>query len=243
MVQNLRIYEHPATVFCVYEEVMRDPNFFLINKILNTKKLREQFEEYLNLSIFDEQSEDRVKVLILNRTEKNIFKWLAKKKFDFDYNYNLLKDKFKTLYEESPALDMYRALGRMVSEPFLKCMYIYHPTQDKRIMYDIVTTFGKDNKDKVKFVTGPYLDVIEAIGPDINLYVDNDANRIAPLLHMEERRYNTFMVAQYGYNYEFVPYSVNPQLKEDLVRFSTKYKINLVEFVPFKVTKEGLGNG
>ena len=241
--ENVRLYQNPATVFCVYDEVLRNSNFFLIKKILDTEKLREQFDEYLDLSIFDSQSDDRIKVLILNRTEKNILKWLAKKEFDYDFNLKLLRNKFKTLYEESEPLDMFRALLKMTEEPFLKHIYIYHPEQDRRVMYDIVKSFGEKNKTKVTLVTGPYLDSIEAIGADINLYIDNDAERIAPLLHMEERRLNAFMVAQYGYNYEFIPDAILPKLKEDLDRFSNKYKINLVEFVPFKVSLEGLCNG
>ena len=235
-----RLVENPVNVFITFDEVMRDQNTFIIHLILDNENIRKQLESYIDLSIFECQSEGRIRTLLLNRDKKNILEWLSKKPFDYEVNYQKMYSKFPRMYEDSPPLDMYRTVSRFLDEPFVRNVFVYGRSSDVRVVFDLKQTFGKN--DKLHYVTGPYLDAISAIGK-IDLFIDNDVERLAPVMYMPEHRYATFMVARYGYNYEFVTYSKEPQLKGDVVKHSIREKINLVEFLPFKVNRESISNG
>ena len=231
----------PITAIITYPEVMRDQNTFILKLITTNKMLRKQFDNYLNLRRFDSQSDEHNHVKILTRPTKNLLEWLAKKEFDYESNYNKLYDKYPHMFEDSAVLDMYRTVCQIINESFVKKIFIYSPARDKRIMYDIVKTFGKNSK--LTYVTGHYLDAATAIGK-IDLFVDSDLERMSPLMLFPQYKHSIFMVAKYGYNYEKDPLSKNDiTLKNGASSLAAKKQINLLEFTPFKVTKEALRNG
>lgn len=235
-----RLFEKPITVFLPYNEILRDHNTFLLHLIMETPNLRKQLEPYISFERFECQSDTRIRVLILNRTKKNLLEWLAIKKFDYETNYRKLYEKFPQMFEESPPLDMYIALTSMAKEEFVKRIVIYGERKDIRTMYDIAQTFDKNKK--VQYVTGPYLDAISAVG-EIDLFVDSDIDRLSAVMYMPQYYNSTFMIAQYGYNYELVKGEKTPQLKGRIVSHAIRKKINLVEFVPFSVKYEHTVNG
>ena len=235
-----RLFEKPITVFVPYNEILRDHNTFLIHLIMDTPNLRKQFEQYISFERFECQTDLRIRVLIMNRPKKNILEWLAIKKFDYEKNYQKLYDKIPQMFEESPPLDMYVALTNMVREEFVKRIIVYGEKRDIRTMYDLSHIFNKS--EKIQYVTGPYLDVVSAIG-EIDLFVDNDIDRMSAVMYMPEYYGSTFMIAQYGYNYELPAGEKTPQLKGRIVNHAIRKKINLVEFIPFKLKYEHTVNG
>ena len=235
-----RLFENPITVFVPYNEILRDHNTFLLHLIMDNPNLRKQFEPYISFERFECQTDMRIRVLIMNRTKKNILEWLAIKKFDYEKNYRKLYEKFPQMFEESPPLDMYVALTNMVREDFVKRVIIYGEKRDIRTMYDLSHTFNKN--EKIQYVTGPYLDVISAIR-EIDLFIDNDIDRLSAVMYMPEYYGSTFMIAQYGYNYELPAGETTPQLKGRIVNHAIRKKINLVEFIPFKLKYEHTVNG
>lgn len=224
-----------------YDEVLRDPNTFILKLILSKKNIRDQMEKYINLKRFDCQTDEHNHAIMTARKKKNILEWLAYKKFDYEKNYDTFHSKYIHTYEKSQALEMYRALTNIIDQAFVKKVYIYNKTEDKRQMYDLFKTFGKN--DKIVYVNGNYLDVVERIG-DINIIIDNDIDRIAPLFSYPTYANTLFMVGRYGYNYEENKALENGyELKGGLTKFVAKHKINLVEFSPMKITPEVLRNG
>lgn len=208
---------------------------------MSNKHIRTQLENYINLKRFVSQTDQHNHAIITIRKKKNLLEWLSYKKFDYEKNYSLLYEKYLHMYEQSPALEMYRALTSILDQSFVKTVYIYNRTEDKRQMYDLFKTFGKN--DKIVYVNGNYLDVIERIG-DIGVIVDNDIDRISPLFSYPTYAKTLFMVGRYGYNYQENPILEDSyELKDGLTRFVAKHKINLVEFNPIKVTEEMIRNG
>ena len=240
MFDALKIREYPARIFCVYENVFRDHNFFLLKKIMEDSNLRRQLEDFIDLSRFEQQCDARIQALLLHRHEQNILKWLATRKFDYDYNYKALHEHWLMMYEESPKLVFFEAFQKMLQEDFLKELFIYSKEFDKRIAHDIVKNLG--HKDKVVYVTGQYMSVIERIG-EINMFIDHDVSRISPILRMPEKTVNSFLIAQYGYNYEWVNGKQLPQLKDDVTGYANRNHMTVAEFVPFKLTLECMADG
>ena len=235
-----RLFENPITILLPYNEILRDHNTFLLHLIMDNPHLKSQFEKYISFDRFECQTDERIRVLLMNRTKKNFLEWLAIKKLDYEINYRKLYYKFLYMFEESPLLDMYSTLLNFANEEFVKRIIVYGEKRDKRIMYDIYKTFV--NNKKVEYVTGPYLDVISAIG-EINLIIDNDIDRMSAVMYMPEYYTSTFMIAQYGYNYEMVRGIKSPQLKNGIVKHALRKKINLIEFLPFNIKYEDTMNG
>lgn len=236
---DARLYERKLTALVTYDEVLRDPNVFLLHLILDVPKIRKQFKDYFDEEKFDCQSEAKIHTMLLNRTVKNFLEWGALKEFDYERNYDKMYHQFKSMYEKSPALAMYDAFVQMIKESFLDKMFIWNPKEDRRQEYDIVKTFGKN--PKVQYVTGPYLDVVDAIG-EIHIFVDNDIDRLDPVIRTKKYRHANFSVARYGYNYEIGEQKL-PMLKNDIASFVSRYHISLAEFLPFKVSIGDTLNG
>lgn len=236
-----KVYETPATILISYDEVFRNHNFFLIKKIMNNPKLKNQFEKYINLSVFDEQTDSRIKVLIMNREKKNILEWLAIKEFDYEYNYDKLYSKELLMFVESPMLDMMKSMIKLSEEPFIDKIYIYGGLiKDKRKEFDIHLNF-KDTT-KLIFVTGNYEEVVDRIF-GINVIIDSDINRITPIIKKEEYQNIIYMIAQYGYNYEINKNSKEIVLKNNIENFIKENNIILNKFLPFNIKHEDLYNG
>ena len=236
---DARIYERKINTLVTFDEVLRDPNIFLLHLILDVPKVRKQFTGYFDIERFSCQSEERIRTIMLNRDKKNFLEWGALKEFDYESNYNKMYHQFPGMYEESPPLDMFRAVSRMINEPFVKNMFIWNPVEDRRQEYDIVQTLGKN--PKIQYVTGPYLDVVDAIG-DIQVFIDNDIERLFPVIQNGRYFRSNFFIARYGYNYTLSKTGI-PILKEDCTNFAFKYSISLSEFLPFNISPEGISNG
>lgn len=233
-----RLYDNPINILVRYNEIFRDHNFFLLKLIMDNPNLKKQFEKYVSFERFECQTDERIKVLLLNREKKNILEWLAFKKFDYELNYRKLYYKFLTMFEESPVLDIYSAIVNLVHEDFVKQIFVYGDRRDKRVMFDLSRTFI--NNKKIHYVTGPYMEIVSTINK-IDLFIDNDIERIAPLMFMEKYYPSTFMIAKYGYNYNII--SGRPMLKGNIISNAIKKKINLVEFYPFDIKYEHTING
>lgn len=235
------LFSSPVNVLVSYNEVLRDPNTFILKLITRRKSLRYQLEKYIDVSRFDNQSDSHNHVALTVRSEKNILKWLATKEFNYESNYSKLYDEYPNMFEDSTPLEMYRALSLSIQQSFVNKVYVYNKVSDKRQMYDLYKTFGKT--DKLVYVNGDYLDVIDKMGT-IEVIIDNDIDRISPLFSYKRFQKTMFMIARYGYNYSVNPVVENSlELKDGLSRLAVRRKINLVEFSPIKVTKESLRNG
>lgn len=236
-----RIFERPITIFISYDNIFRDHDFFIIKKILDNPKLKKQFENYIDLSRFECQTDSRIQVMLLERNKKNIFEWLAIKEFDFEFNYNKFYDKEKMMFLLSPKLEMYNVIKRFIEEPFVEKIHIYGgPRNDKRKMFDLYKNL-KDSP-KISFSVGNFNEVLNDLF-GINVIIDYDLDRLIPLIKNEEYHNVIFMVADYGYNYEINKKNNKNILKENIEEYVSKNEIYLNRFKPFKIKEEDLLDG
>lgn len=229
------LFTSQLTFLISYEQVVKDPNEFILDIILHNDHLKKQFSKYLDLSRLVNNSSEHNRFLLVTRTKKNILEWLAKVPFDYELNYKKLYDKYPQMYRNSTPLSMYNALATALVKPFTSRVYLYHPTKDKRIMYDIAKAFGRC--DKITFCSGNYLDVLNHIGK-VDVIIDNDIDRVTPAIENLAYSRGSLYLARYGYNYELDKRSTEGfTLRNDMVRMAKKKKVTLVEFNPFHITQ------
>ena len=233
-----RLFENPLNVFISYKEIIKQHNFFIIKKIFENKNVYNQLSNYINLNLFDHQSDERINMLLLNRDKENLLEYLKIKEFNYEVNYNKLYKKFPEMFINSYPLEMLNVINRFNIEEFIKNIYIYNEEEDIRMIYDIKNIFP--NTGRIKFVSGNYFKCIESIEV-INIFIDNNLERLSEIIKSGKFNNSTFLIARYGYNYEIKDNIV--LLKYDMGKFVYKNKINLVEFYPLKITYDGIFNG
>lgn len=222
-----------------YKEILRDPNLFIIEKIVHDSFLLNQFSAFTDVERFVSETLGRVQFKITAREEKNIFKWLATKEFDYEANYKKFYDKYPNMYEDTPAMEMYRVIPRLLSS--CSICYIYSKEYDKRIAYDLAKTFGKEKR--ICYVTGEYLDIVEMMH-HIDVFIDNDIDRICPVVEYPQHQGASIYLARYGYNYAISPESPDSvDLRGGFRKLALSKGFYLTEFTPMRLTEEILANG
>ena len=91
-----------------------------------------------------------------------------------------------------------KVVNVLLSQKFVKNVYIYSKRHDPRIECDIAILFN--GSEKVNYVSGEFNDVIDAL-EDITLYVLSDIDKVGQIIAKNKQEYCEFMIAEYGYNY------------------------------------------
>lgn len=145
-----------SNILFFYENIIKTPDLFIIKAIVNTPKYRKKFEEYLLLETFDNMDDDILLPLICSRKEKNLFKWLMIKEFDYEANYNYFKNKFLNMYIQTNPFTMLNDIDdKFIKHPAIEKVFFFSDEYDKRIDFDIQFNYkDNDNKSKVDYVTG-----------------------------------------------------------------------------------------
>lgn len=220
-----------------YDGILRDSNFFILRKILDTPSLKKQIGEYVDLTEIEPLSRERLEYVLLYRTKKNVLEWLAKKEFNYEANLEKLYYKYIEMFEDCRPLEMFTTLYQFTKHRMCRGLYIYSRYYDERIAYDIVKSIG--DKNLVHYVTGNYLEVLDKLASKVDLVCDCDADRIYPLADFKDFRGKTLMLAAYGYNYDLVDDKY--VVKHDLLERSVNNRVQLCMFQPIRLTKAHLG--
>lgn len=222
-------------IFIIYDDVIKSSNQFIIKQIL--QKYRSHYDNYLDLSKVDKLDDKGLDLFCLKRRDKNIFHSLAKVDFDCNKALHEISQKFDDMYLESELLVIGKTLGMLIPQKFTKKIYIYTKEYDKRIHLDIQMTY-KD-MDKVNYVTGPLIDVINSIG-NITSYILADIMDVTALLATDKIKYTSVLVANMGYNYVMIDNKL--MLRMDLDEFSKEKIFKFATFMSFNVTKDDFDN-
>ena len=184
-----------ADILFVYENVIKNPDAFILKKIV--KDFRSKFEEYMDTNIISTLDITPLTLILIDRNDKNVLRWVSKKEFDYESNYNFLHKQFLNMYNESIMLDGGKILLRFIHSFCIGNIYIWNPVDDKRQRYDIVKNFGGPN---VMYITGDLGACIDKYKP--KLVYDWDADRIYDLVRTNEHKDTLFGIANYGFNFE-----------------------------------------
>lgn len=188
-------YSRPERIFVQYKDVVKSPYPLLLNQIVS--RFRSTYDEYLYLDGVQDLDMNNLTRLCIQRTDKNIFEYLAKKEFDYDTALKDIESKFANLYRESEPLSIGRSLGTLKHQKFTEKIFVYTEEYDARIHKDIQDMYH--DLDKVTYITGDFVEIIKDL--NITCYILSDVNYIRPIFHEKQQDYTNILLGTYGYNY------------------------------------------
>lgn len=184
------------SILVVFDRIIKDPDMFILDKVIEHY---DTYKDYLNLDpLMLLPKEERYK-LMMCRTEVNIFKWLMKKKFNYQESYDRLYKKYKRMYIDIPFLPMTDKIARISKSYLVDSIYIWNPTFDLRQEFEVATAFDTDSARNIFYTKGRYEDVLESVD-NIGVIFDWNLERIRPLAE-DERNY-LYIIPKYGFNYD-----------------------------------------
>lgn len=230
----MELSKQPENIFVDYEGVIKSSVPTLLSQL--ELVFKESLKDFINFDMITGMNRANLTRISVQRTEKNILKYLAKKEFDYDKTLKEISDSFVDLYMNSDNLVMAETLsGIILKQKFLNNLYIHTEEYDKRIHYDIQNNF-KINCSKVHYITGKKEEVYDDL-QGITSFILNDIEDILLLIKLKKTEYTNILVANYGYNYkldektgEVVP---KVELTEDMLK---KNIFKFATFMPVKLT-------
>lgn len=184
-----------SSMFVTFDRIIKDPDFFILDEIIRNIDLYGEYFDLENLKLIPP---DVRYGMIISRREKNLFEWLLKKDCDYQTSYDLMYQNEKTLYIESPFLNMANTLLELSKSYLIEEIYIWNEVFDKRQSFEISSMYSSLLQKNITYVTGEYNSVINAL-PKLRIIFDYDIDRLQPLL--ESRDDIIFGLANYGFNY------------------------------------------
>jgi hypothetical protein len=188
----------PEVVFITYEDVIKTPYPFLLNKI--DTRLREFYEPFIDVDKFKGLDMNNLLRLCTQRNDRNVFRWLAKKDFDIDGSLKELKDRYFELYKDSELLKIGESVKLMLTQKFTKKIYIYSEVYDIRIHLDIQESF-QDMK-RVNYITGDFEKVLDKV-EGVTSFIVSDFDYVYDIIQKEKADYTNILLGNYGYNFIF----------------------------------------
>lgn len=188
----------PSSILFFYEDIIKSPDLFILKSILNNRKYRSKFEEYLLLSPFDNLEDEILLPMICSRKERNLFKWLMIKEFDYKANYEYFKNKFLNMYIQSnPFTILTDIIETYIKHPSIDKIYFFSNEYDKRIEFDIQYTFkDNENNSKIEYATGNLEKALTQFNIQMIFYPYIE--EIIPLAR--EHKDIIFSIPNYGFN-------------------------------------------
>lgn len=188
----------PSSILFFYEDIIKTPDLFILKAILNNPKYRSKFEEYLLLSPFDNLEDEILLPMICARKERNLFKWLMIKEFDYKANYEYFKNKFLNMYIQSnPFTILTDIIETYIKHPSIDKIYFFSNEYDKRIEFDIQYTFkDNENNSKIEYATGNLEKALAQFNIQMIFYPYIE--EIIPLAR--EHKDIIFSIPNYGFN-------------------------------------------
>lgn len=218
----------PEIIFVSYNEIIKNPYPFILSQIV--KRYTDFYKDFLDINKFKSLDNDNLLRLVIQRSEKNIFEYLAIKKFDYESSLQDIYNKFDDLFIYSPQLQIADSLTMLLSQKFTKKIYIHSDVYDKRIHLDIQTLF--QDMHRVNYVTGDFTKVINKL-EGVTTWILDDAYKIIPLVHNKKVEFTNILVANYGYNFALnddkqLSFRINTE------EWEKKYTFKFATFMPIK---------
>lgn len=222
-------------IFITYDDVIKTPFPFLLNKI--NEKLSSFYEPFLDLDKIKGLDMNNLNRLCVQRTDKQIFRFLAKTDFDVDGSLKELHERYFEVYEESPLLATGHSLIRLLSQKFTKKVYIHTDVYDMRVHLDIQNTYN--DMDRVNYVTGDLDSVLKEL-EGITTYMVADMDHVVKILRSDKEKlqYINILMAQYGYNYIFNDSTNELEYRLDVEKLIGENICKFATFMPIQFKDE-----
>lgn len=185
-------------IFITYDEVIRSPYPFLLDKI-NTD-FREIYQSFLKTEMFERYDIKQLLGFCSKRTDKDLFKYLSRFEFDYDTSLRDLKSRYIELYDESELLKIGESLFLLLTQKFTKKVYIYTEDYDIRVHLDIQKTYN--DMERVSYIYGDFKEALQ-LAEGVTNFIINDLDYLIDIIDSGKADYTTIMLASYGYNFVY----------------------------------------
>lgn len=184
-----------GTILIFYDEIMKNIGLSVL-KVIN-RKYKKQFGPLLNLDLFKFPDKDLI-YLYSARIKKNPLEWIATQEFDYELNYENIRNKFDDLYIFTPPTNFAKKVDKFLDEFSVKKIIFVSEEYDNRIDFDIQHTYH-ENKNfwKIEYVTGSMVGILKEYTPDIIFYPYLDENILSLA---KEYPKIVFAFPNYGFN-------------------------------------------
>jgi hypothetical protein len=225
----------PERIFITYNEVIRNPYVYLFNKI--DTKLRDFYKDFIDVDKFKGLNDKNMLRFLTERTDKQPFRFLAKRDFDMDDALKELMHRYPKIYEESPLLDIGDQIHMMLTQKFTEKIFVYTEEYDVRVHADIQKLYN--NMERVTYVSGDFAKLIQRPELDgITTYIVNDLDYIYEVLEAGKADYVNFLLAKYAYNYIYNEDDDKMELRMDMEDMMGEAICKIAMFTPARFTEE-----
>lgn len=219
-------------IFIMYDDVIKSPYPALLNNILN--QYHDFYSKFLDLDKLNGYDMNNIIRLCVQRTEFNLFQYLAKTKFNFDKSLKDFSSRFDTLYKDSSLLTIGESLHVVMSQKFTQKVYFFSHEYDPRIHKDIQLTFGENKK--ITYLAGDMVDAINNT-PGINSFILNYYDDIEKICTTNKIKGSNVLLARYGYNFSLNEDGIL-DFRVDTNRLQKEYGFKFASFIPTQLTNE-----
>lgn len=226
----LNIKNQEEYLFITYDDVIKTFKPYIL-EILRNDEYREGYSEVIDYSKIDGKSFNELFMLSVSMTDKNIFRSLTTFPFDYDATYyDLLYNQNPDIIEKAALLSMGRSIKILLSQNYVKRIYIYTEEFNQNIFDDLVKEYSGESR--IDYVSGNLEDVLDKITDNITFYALNDITLINTLIKKNRIANSNVIVGSFGYNYKFSEDGV-PVLKFDnLEEIAQKLNFRIGVFNP-----------
>jgi hypothetical protein len=190
--------QRTEVIFIPYEEVIKSPYPILLQTVIS--KYNDFYSKFLDLRRLDGHDLNNLTRFCIQRSDVNIFEYLATADFDFENSLSELKKRFANLYSSSELLKIGQSLPMLMAQRFTEKIYIYSPEYDPRIHLDLQNSLG--SMDKISYIVGKNIgEVVGKIPERITSFILNDIAQVVRINETGKLKDSTVLLASYGYNY------------------------------------------
>lgn len=159
---------------------------------------KDEYDKYFDYSKFENMNGDNLTRLCIQRTDRNILKWIAKdKELNFDFLYARLMPELSKYLGECPVGILGESIIKFLHDKVFKEIILYYPVNDPRIVAMVCELF--DNSDKITFAYGDPIQIIKN-HRNIDAFFISDGELANKIFDENLMEYKEMCLADCGYN-------------------------------------------
>lgn len=191
-------------LFISYQDIIKQTYPIMLMNVI--KDYYDELNYMLKLDEIKDYDLPNLQRLCIERTDKNPLIYLLRDKTNethiemCDKLLEVFEDSFIDMYTLTNFTDFGSKLFTIEMQPFIKEIFIYSERPIYQIVYDSQVYFK--NSDKIKYVAGDFIDVINQLHDKPTSYILNDVMYIQKLIDNDLISYTEIMVSESGYNFE-----------------------------------------
>lgn len=189
-------------MFITYKDMIKLTYPVLLMDLV--KNYYDDLKDYLDLDSIKDYDIFNMERLCVERLNINPLTYIKKPECD-EKTCDLLLQAFNEesidIYTKSRLSEFGSKLSMIFPQERIRDFYIYVEEPNHQVIIDCETYFG-DFKNKIKFLTGDFIEAVKAVPVKPTCYVLNDINYVHRLIETGFIKYTEVILGELGCNYE-----------------------------------------